>query len=87
LLLCYKLSIFAETKKGGAPFFVANLKLTASGSNFKYNSLEWRNSVTQGQLKENLSLSLSLSVSVSVFSVSVSVIEFSRLFFLNKHDI
>ena len=29
-------------------------RLTACGYNFKFNSLEWRNIVTHGQLKENL---------------------------------
>jgi hypothetical protein len=30
--------------------------LTACGWNFKFNSLEWRNIVSHGQLKENLYL-------------------------------
>jgi hypothetical protein len=29
-------------------------RLTACGKNFKFNSLEWRNIVTRGLLKENL---------------------------------
>jgi hypothetical protein len=29
-------------------------RLTACGYNFKFNSLEWRNIVTHGQLKEKL---------------------------------
>jgi hypothetical protein len=35
-------------------FKILTTRLTACGSNFKFNSLEWRNIVIDGQLKENL---------------------------------
>jgi hypothetical protein len=35
---------------------ILTARLTACGSNFKFNSLEWRNIVSHGQLKENLYL-------------------------------
>jgi hypothetical protein len=37
-------------------FKILTTRLTACGYNFKFNSLEWRNIVTHGQLKENLYL-------------------------------
>ena len=36
--------------------FQSDTSLTASGEHFKFNSLEWRNIVTHGQLKDNLYL-------------------------------
>jgi hypothetical protein len=33
---------------------ILTTRLTACGYNFKFNSLEWRNIVNHGQLKENL---------------------------------
>ena len=35
-------------------FIILITRLTACGNKFKFNSLEWRNIVTHGQLKENL---------------------------------
>ena len=35
-------------------FKILTTRLTACGLNVKFNSLEWRNIVTHGQLKENL---------------------------------
>jgi hypothetical protein len=33
---------------------IVTTRLTACGLNFHFNSLEWRNIVTHGQLKDNL---------------------------------
>jgi hypothetical protein len=35
-------------------FKIVTTRLTACGLNFHFNSLEWRNIVTHGQLKDNL---------------------------------
>ena len=35
-------------------FKIVTIRLTACGLNFHFNSLEWRNIVTHGQLKDNL---------------------------------
>ena len=35
-------------------FKILSTRLTTCGYNLKFNSLEWRNIVTHGQLKENL---------------------------------
>jgi hypothetical protein len=39
-------------------------RLTACGYKFKFNSLEWRNIVTHGQLKENLYI---IIISIQIF--------------------
>ena len=49
-------------------FKTLTTRLTVCGYNFKLNSLEWRNIVTHGQLKDNLYIILKYQFITSLFT-------------------
>jgi hypothetical protein len=52
---------------------ILTTRLTACGYNFKLNSLQWRNIVTHGQLKENLYIHF-VYIYASFSSLTASVV-------------